>query len=68
MGLLNQDEVRELEIVVDSIDAGWRATTYDATIGNIITKKGVCGDEVLKLGPRQIAWVISKERFKMPRL
>lgn len=64
--LLTANQVVELGIVVPSSTKGIRPTTIDATIGEIITKKGLSKEHTVNIPPRGIAWIMSKERFKLP--
>ncbi len=64
--ILTRDEIKKEKIVVGATATGERATTYDATVGKIITKKGECRDNSYALSQRGIAWVISNEIFSFP--
>lgn len=64
MKLLTKNDIKKF--VHRSNEKGWRPTTYDATVGEIITRKGVCTKSQFRLEPRRIAWVMSKERFEIP--
>lgn len=45
---------------------GWNCTTYDATVGKIITDDGEFDRKIYVLKPRGIVWIVSKEKFKIP--
>ena len=64
--ILTRAEIEKREIVKDGVERGWRATTYDATVGSIITKKGVHDSATYTLPPRGIVWVVSRETFTIP--
>ena len=66
MPLLTQTELKALNVIADSVESGWRATTYDSTIGKIVSTEGVRGDGTYLLKPRAIVWVMSRERFTLP--
>ena len=73
MNILTNNEIINLKIIRDEhgntikSGDGIRATTYDATIGKIITKGGEIEADTFVLKPRGIAWVISKEMFHLPK-
>lgn len=46
---------------------GWRPTTYDATVGEIIMEGKSIADNSFTLPPRGIVWVISNEEFHLPK-
>lgn len=50
-------------IVPDSV----RSSTYDATVGRIISNGKVYNTEAFLLEPRGIVWVVSAETFNMPK-
>lgn len=72
MTLLSKNEVLALQIVKRNkppnvlITEGFRSSTYDSRIGEIVTKSGVCKADTYTLKPRGIVWLISEERFELP--
>lgn len=72
MTLLSKNEVIALQIVKTNktpnvlVTKGFRSSTYDSHIGEIISKSGVCENETYTLKPRGIVWLISEERFDLP--
>ncbi|QDO97812.1 hypothetical protein FNB15_11275 [Ferrovibrio terrae] len=46
--------------------ASARATTYDATVGEIITGGKTISSQSYTLRPRGLVWVVSRETFKIP--
>lgn len=66
MNLLTRSEIQALNIVQNDQPRGWRDTTYDSTVGRILTREGELKTQSHTLKPRAIAWVISAERFVLP--
>jgi len=72
MTLLSKNEVIALKIVRSNkspnvlLTEGFRSSTYDSRIGEIVTQSGICENDTFTLKPRGIVWLISKERFKLP--
>lgn len=67
MTLLPSTTVKARGLVTNDQNNGWRATTYDSTVGEIIGPKGKVKGDSFTLKPRCIAWVISKETFSLPK-
>lgn len=65
--ILTQTEIKRRGIVVGATEAGWQPSTYDATVGSIVTKNGRVHDKIFPLPPRGIAWVLSRETFCIPK-
>jgi deoxycytidine triphosphate deaminase len=63
--LLSGEEIKKRNIIENSLDAGFRASTYDVRIDKIIS---VSGEEhtFFRLKPQGMVLVISKERVKLP--
>ncbi|WP_405232521.1 dCTP deaminase domain-containing protein [Lentisalinibacter salinarum] len=72
MRLLTKDELHEKGIIQDGSEIvckqspGYRDSTYDATIGTIITPSGERETDRYLLPPRGIVWLISQEQFHLP--
>lgn len=69
MTLIVESKLKTLNIVSlpnGSSPLGWRGTTYDARVGEFITKKGVFYCDVYVLPPRGIVWLMSEEDFSLP--
>lgn len=65
--ILIAKEIAELDLVQGSASVGRRDTTYDATVGEIIREgETFKGDEYV-LPSRGMVWVVSHERFALPR-
>lgn len=64
--VLTSEEIENLNLVENAQSAGKRATTYDATVGDIINNGKTINDGSYVLPPRGMAWVVSNERFKIP--
>jgi len=64
--LLTAKQIIDLGIVSPNNDDAVRPTTIDATIGHIITKKGICKEQCMNIPPRGIAWIMSQELYKLP--
>lgn len=64
--LLTQAQIRSLSIVSGDVPQGWRPTSYDATVGDIILGGEVVTKDCHVLPPRGVAWVVSAETFKLP--
>lgn len=67
MTLLTKDQLKSLKIVELDKPLGWRETTYDSTVGKIINHSGKEVGQHFVLKPRAIVWVVSNERFNLPR-
>ena len=72
MTLLSKREVIALQIVKRNktpnvlVTEGFRSSTYDSHIGEIISKSGICQNDTYTLKPRSIVWLVSEERFDLP--
>lgn len=69
MTLLTSSEVmaRNIITVADgSQPKGWRGTSYDTYVGEIVTRDGVFEGDTYTLKPRGIVWLVSAEDYKMP--
>jgi len=71
MTLLNSDEIKHKNIIRSARGCpvkgeGWRGTTYDTRVGEIVTREGPFRGETYNLKPRGIVWLISMENFFMP--
>jgi deoxycytidine triphosphate deaminase len=64
--ILTSEQIDELGIVGNSSPDGKRATTYDATVGVIISKGIIVEGDSYILPRSGIVWVISNETFKLP--
>ena len=64
--VLTGDDIKELGIVSGSSAVGCRDTTYDATVGVIISEGSVFDGNTFVLPPRGIVWVVSAETFAIP--
>ena len=64
--LLTQAQIRGLNIVSNDVRDGWRPTSYDATVGDIIIGGKILDDNSYVIPPRGVAWVVSKETFSLP--
>ena len=65
--ILTKAQIGAEDIVKSTTKRGQRNTTYDATIGKIITKNGEWKKDSYNLPPRGIAWLISEETFSIPK-
>lgn len=64
--ILTRGRIEELGLVEGVVPGSLRATTYDATVGEILNKgEGVSSNEFV-LPPRGMVWVVSNETFKLP--
>jgi deoxycytidine triphosphate deaminase len=64
--ILTSDQIEEFGIVSTPVDNGKRATTYDATVGEIILRGNPVKGNEYKIPNRGMIWVISNETFKLP--
>lgn len=64
--VLTEAQIKAKNIVDRAVGIGWRATTYDATVGCIIQEGQEIAGSSFKLPPRGIVWVVSAETFEMP--
>lgn len=64
--ILTRQEITGHSIVVGSLASGQRPSTYDPTVGTILTQRGKDQGASYSLPPRGIAWVISEETFVLP--
>lgn len=63
--MLTKDDIIAKRIVQQP-QGGQRDSTYDATVGTIISDGKQMQGPSYTLGPRGVVWVISKEDFKLP--
>ena len=61
--ILNREQIEAAGIVPNGVSAGRRPTTYDATIGDIISLGEIWEKETFVLEKRGIVWVVSTEEF-----
>jgi dUTPase len=61
--ILNKEQIDAAGIVIGGLAARRRPTTYDATIGDIITQGELWEKETFVLDKRGIVWVVSTEEF-----
>jgi dUTPase len=52
--------------IVQNAGGGYRATTYDATVGGIFQAGVEISTGAFVLPPRGVVWVVSKEEFNLP--
>lgn len=64
--ILTSNEIDALKIVGNPVPEGKRATTYDATVGEIISDGVKITENKFRLPSRGIVWVVSNENFKLP--
>lgn len=64
--VLTGAEVKLKGIVHGDVPAGWRNTTYDATVSSFFQGGAEVDAKSFTLRPRSIVWVVSAEVFKMP--
>jgi deoxycytidine triphosphate deaminase len=65
--ILTAESITRRELVVNPNAEGVRDTTYDATVGEIVQDgKTVEGDSYV-LPARGIVWVVSAEKFNLPK-
>ena len=63
--MLTGERIREAGLVLDGIDAGYRGSSYDVHIEDIIADDGALRDS-FKMPPQGIVQVISRERVRVP--
>lgn len=61
--VLNREQIEAAGIVNGAVPASCRSTTYDATIGDIITQGELWEKETFVLEKRGVVWVVSAEEF-----
>lgn len=64
--ILSDKEIKEEKLILDEDESNYRATSYDVSIGKIITTEGKVEEEFI-IKPQGIVEVISKERVKLPK-
>lgn len=64
--LLTQTQIRGLNIVSNDVPDGWRPTSYDATVGDIVIGGKILSENSYVIPPRGVAWVVSTETFALP--
>jgi deoxycytidine triphosphate deaminase len=64
--MLTKTEIQAKKIVQGAQVKGERATTYDATVGDIIERGKIISEAQYTLRPRGIVWVVSQEEFHLP--
>jgi dUTPase len=64
--ILTSAEIDALAIVANPDPAGKRRTSYDATVGEIIFDGAMVDGQRFRLPSRGIAWVVSRETFRLP--
>lgn len=64
--MLIRNEIAVRGIVQHPKDEGKRDSTYDATVGTIISRGKTVGSSHV-LGPRGVVWVVSREEFHLPK-
>lgn len=67
--LLTKAELQNKGIITvadGSEPKGWRGTSYDTYIGEIITKEGIYRGDTYTLEPRGIVWLVSAEDYNVP--
>ena len=64
--ILNHNQILERDIVQGKIHCGDRATTYDATVGSIISNGSKMEGDAFRLPSRGVVWVVSAEEFNLP--
>lgn len=64
--ILTKQQISNHSIVVDGNTLGQRPSTYDPTVGKILTKRGKDQGASYNLPPRGIAFVVSEETFVLP--
>jgi deoxycytidine triphosphate deaminase len=65
MVLIDQ-EISDLHLVIDPVQVGRRFSTYDATVGQIISEGEIIDADSFTLPKRGIVWVVSNEQFALP--
>ncbi len=63
--LLNGEEIRSRNLVQNPKNVGWRAASYDVTIGYIIGRDGEKKTSH-RLAPQQMSIVVSSEILRLP--
>jgi deoxycytidine triphosphate deaminase len=61
--ILNREQIKDAGIVIGAVDASRRCTTYDATIGDIISQGELIEADAFMLEKRGVVWVVSAEEF-----
>lgn len=61
--ILNREQIAAAGIVSGAVPASCRSTTYDATIGDIITQGELWEKDTFVLEKRGVVWVVSAEEF-----
>jgi dUTPase len=64
--ILTDAEIQQRGLVQNPVSAGRRPSTYDATVGEIISEGEIIEAERFVLPKRGIVWVVSKEQFTLP--
>jgi deoxycytidine triphosphate deaminase len=64
--ILNEQQISDLKLVTNAVQAGQRSSTYDATVGKIISEGVIIDAASFTLPRRGIVWVVSKEEFTLP--
>jgi hypothetical protein len=64
-GLLNGQEIKDGNFIVDPTDKGFRSASYDIRIGKVIGPDGLLLDSY-NLPPQGIVEVVSLERIRLP--
>jgi dUTPase len=62
--ILNREQIRDAGIVIGAVEASRRSTTYDATIGDIISEGELIKNDTFMLEKRGVVWVVSAEEFE----
>lgn len=65
--ILTKERFETDGIVSEPVESGKRSTTYDATVGEIISRGVVLSAPAFELKPRGVVWVTSKETFCLSR-
>jgi len=61
--ILNREQIAAAGVVTGAVPASCRSTTYDATIGDIITQGELWEKDNFVLEKRGVVWVVSAEEF-----
>lgn len=64
--ILTDREIKHYGLVGNARESSVRASTYDATVGKIISEGKVLTDDSFDLPRRGIVWVVSNEIFTLP--
>jgi dUTPase len=64
--LLTKNEIANKGIVLGAQPAGVRETTYDATVGTILSDGSPIAGNEFTLKSRGVVWVVSAEEFRIP--